>query len=334
MSLIQLILNALIAREVAQEAHKMLVHLAASCSARLRVVSVAASSVCALLIASPAATEESGRCTAANSTMVFLEDVRLRGPENLPACVAVSGLIAPGDSFPFVLYEGIDAVYSTQTTRDVRQIYYRGGPEGSLAPWHLMPVTLYGRPDICRSSPIQPDGEILIVECWDPLIEVDTFEFTGPPPTRLLGESERVRVGNLSPAATEWPPRVAAKAAFERWMADLRSGEVDRGVLAEGSIFPLLRALVTDPYDEPPSQEPTFFLVSKFPPDPGSSWSALGCVCLIDSCEGIWPISTIDADNNASRPYACLPIRGWAERAEVDDVRPWNGLVEPAGARQ
>lgn len=57
------------------------------------------------------------------------------------------------------------------------------------------------------------------------------------------------------------------------------------------------------------------------------------CYCLKADCEKRWPISGRDADNQTSRPYACLRINGalvdGAWRYRLDTSRDVAGLVEP-----
>lgn len=57
------------------------------------------------------------------------------------------------------------------------------------------------------------------------------------------------------------------------------------------------------------------------------------CYCLKADCEKRWPISGLDADNQTSRPYACLRINGalvdGAWRYRLDTSRDVAGLIEP-----
>ena len=65
----------------------------------------------------------------------------------------------------------------------------------------------------------------------------------------------------------------------------------------------------------------------EYPDDPGSWFS---CYCTNDDCEGVWPISSLDADAKPERPYLCIELApSLDEPGEIYlDLKPDLGLPE------
>ena len=65
----------------------------------------------------------------------------------------------------------------------------------------------------------------------------------------------------------------------------------------------------------------------------GDRMAAEACWTFEDELRNVWPIDSLDADNQPSRPYACLRFEGWRESGEwryrVDASEDLYGLDEP-----
>lgn len=153
-------------------------------------------------------------------------------------------------------------------------------------------------------------------------------------PYRLTGERARARVGDLVPTPADWPHLQALRNSAEMFRsAVLRR---DEAALAEMHGMDKERnehdtALLKAILDEPGS--PFERLRSVAPPQtqifvsvadilrarqghPPEHPSGTVCYCRGLNCKGLWPISSIDADNARDRPYVCIRLiwTEWAKR--------------------
>jgi hypothetical protein len=66
----------------------------------------------------------------------------------------------------------------------------------------------------------------------------------------------------------------------------------------------------------------------------GHQLTSVTCWCLTADCSKRWPIAVRDADNQSTRPYACIKKYEWSEGGDVvfmslDPSRDFDGLPEP-----
>jgi len=140
--------------------------------------------------------------------------------------------------------------------------------------------------------------------------------------------------GNLVQAPVDWEHRATMAQRANAFAFVLRGGNVDgiarllgdryraeQLVADEGSALAKLKAA---------SGEPEIFMQRGLGADEAAGEA---CWCLTRDCAKRWPIDSRDADNQATRPYACLRIEGvkreGAWRYRYDASHDVAGLPEP-----
>jgi hypothetical protein len=146
---------------------------------------------------------------------------------------------------------------------------------------------------------------------------------------RLRGE------GDLVPAPQDWPHTAYVKRIAEGFFAAVRVENqqtlklqlrsdyaVEQLLTADDNAFSALRGK---------PERPTEVFVQQ--PWSDDAFNAEVCVCLVDSCKGRWPIAARDADNQKSRPYACVRIEvvrtDGPRTFRYDPSMDFDGLPEP-----
>lgn len=279
-------------------------------------------------------------CTAENSEPVTLEEAARRSIADDNRCVTVTALASWNGSDGMLHTDVEDSYFDRRDWRS--NVYFTGGPSGyAFSPWHPMPIEAHGRPRLCQN----PVGFVFPHNmCFDPLIDLDTFKFVGPPAYRLTGDEARERVGNLRIASAEWEHLTEAAEAFRTWWLGLAPDtlapdcelsiveecrdETFRAVFQEFSGFAEHLAVEGD--------IPAFTLfVVDTPVDADGQlayqgWEAVACICTAKSCQDVWPISTLDVDNDPTRPYVCAYVGAPdGEPTWVSAPYDRHGLIEP-----
>lgn len=270
------------------------------------------------------------------------------------ACVNVEGLWMHN-----VLYSGVEGYYRVHRA-DGDVFHDRIGVYGWLdriePPDRPTPARLTGRPGACEDFS-GPDVVMVMGYCHytgGPYVALGEATILGEPPVRLVGETTRRRLGLLGEPAPDWPHRSYVEARARRWLALVQAGDpatyaaalelegrdadpedpesVTHAVFrTSGSVFERLRAERAPVMRvwtlAPPTPEP-----DEPPPDPADV-DALVCFRLGEWRDDRWPVASIDGDNSAIRPYACLFVVRWISGGEVTEFYGLRfgaeGLAEP-----
>ncbi len=159
-------------------------------------------------------------------------------------------------------------------------------------------------------------------------------------PQRLSSDADRTRIGDLGLLPADDPRAQLARSRVQTWLEIIQGGDLRR--LAE---FERRIPVQDDPATYKTSENPyasrdwnwlrkaplaasvqVFRLLRE-----GDNDLLSACICRLDSCDGLWPITHFDAGLNPDRPYACLQVwklkgdKDWKTNAEFD-ARP---LREP-----
>jgi hypothetical protein len=270
------------------------------------------------------------------------------------ACVTVEGLWVRN-----ALYSGVEGYYRVHRSdgdilRDRIGVY--GWLDRIEPPVRPTPARLTGRPGVCEDL-YGADVVMVMGYCHytgGPYVALGEATILGDPPERLVGEATRRRLGLLVEPAPDWPHRSYVEARARRWLTlvqagdpaayaaalDLERGDVDpedpdsetHAVFrTNGSVFERLRAEQTPAMRvwtlAPPTREP-----DEPEPDPADV-DALVCFKLGDWRDDRWPVASIDGDNSAIRPYACLFVVRWTSGGETTEFNSFRfgaeGLAEP-----
>lgn len=156
-------------------------------------------------------------------------------------------------------------------------------------------------------------------------------------PSGLKRRLSGAKGGNLTRATAAWDHyrSVAALAtAFERAMqsddADALTRQLGNAYVAQrlhegdGSALTALKT--------PAKREFEIFIDARV--TGADAYAAEACWGLTKDAARRWPIDSRDADNQGSRPYACLRVEGWRDagkmwRVRLDASRDVSGLEEP-----
>jgi hypothetical protein len=131
------------------------------------------------------------------------------------------------------------------------------------------------------------------------------------------------------PLGASWPQKAPVVAAVTRWLNDIRKRDIadfaelhDLAPVAidledEESEFRDVFVSTTSPFAALRSRRdpgnPRYFRVATRPAvdDEQKTTETFACFCSESSCEGRWPISSVDAANSPNRPYACVEVTQW-----------------------
>ena len=147
------------------------------------------------------------------------------------------------------------------------------------------------------------------------------------PELRLVGDDMRTRFGNIEPAPADWPALPRLRVAAEAFRAALAAGDREalrrlhgfHGAGADRETDLFLARMASDPAspfaDLRRSSAGQLAIFIDFEPirrsdavhdDEPAAWF---CFCRTGDCDGLWPISGIDAAVREGRPYICTHYR-------------------------
>jgi hypothetical protein len=189
-------------------------------------------------------------------------------------------------------------------------------------------TTVTGRVDSCerRIARIRAAGGIPFLGGYchyegGPTIVVSAYDISEGRYERMTGEAARRRYGNLAPMPSDWPARAQVEAVAAEFLQALRAGDGPKlAALHEtnGETNEHGRALLFDLLHNPesvfaqarraaPAQTAIFVSAAEDGTLLGrEARAATICFCRTADCGDRWPIAFNDADNDPSRPYACV----------------------------
>lgn len=286
-----------------------------------------------LSAAAPAAAE-APPCTRESAVQMTVEQVVARGERLLRRCVTVE-VMAGGRS----LYSGREGEYLAARVRrwsDPHRIGYYPFADGA-SPEALPPgrYLLTGIVMSCRAlqrllEARNDDPELFPMvggyyHHYAGAVIMPVFREALPPEPefRFVGEPMRARYGNLEAAPANWPALPRLRLAAEAYRRAILAG--DREALRDFHDFPdegvdpdidmFVTRMASDPSAPfadlrgPGAGALAIFI--EFAPlrrpviAPGEEHGAWFCFCRSAECEGLWPISSIDAGAREGRPYVC-----------------------------
>lgn len=180
-------------------------------------------------------------------------------------------------------------------------------------------ISLHGRTLGC----LEPKGPFLVF-----------MTHSGMKPAGIKRRLPGERGGDLQLAPVDWVHTGAVTQIARDFEAAMIDGDAEALSSIVGNGYRAEQLLTTDSSAlallRNGGGPPTIFLQRQ---EAGGNPVAEACWCRQRACGRLWPIASRDADNQASRPYACLRIEGrregdaWRWRADAsDDV---YGLDEP-----
>lgn len=189
-------------------------------------------------------------------------------------------------------------------------------------------------------------GAFLIISALEP----------GSPVVRRVGPTERRQIGTLGFAPANWEDRNTIERMASDWIASIENHDLaalarlsgrdlnEANLADENSDEHFMIAAVDSPFVEfraPREHHQLALFVTKAPGEGRATLTrarrdreAYACICRIDDCTGVWPISVGDAWNEASHPYVCADIYngsgdGEAAHWYVQSHRSWRTMREP-----
>ena len=152
--------------------------------------------------------------------------------------------------------------------------------------------------------------------------------------SRLKRRLPGAKGADLAPAPDGWEHRTEVETIAKDFVSALRAGDraalktfvrndyaIEQMIAGEGTAIDALKSSVVRKLQ-----------IFTHGPSTPALFASEACYCLTADCEKRWPIARRDADNQASRPYACIRIdgerRGEAWRYTVDASRDFDGLPE------
>lgn len=279
-------------------------------------------------------------CTRQGAQPATIEAIMANPAGFRGRCVAVMGL-----SHGFLLFTSVDGYYLAGPLRggdpathpedrerlglDNERIIRRI-PRGGLR-W----VTAIGRVQFCEETRDMVAGsagpdEIVMVMGFchmanGPYLWLSEVAVSpGPSLTRLIDETNRLRVGNLVTPPADWPHRGFVEAHARQYLDALRSGDraafarlnqpdeisAEDGRAAVAMAFGHHRGFRDVRRASQPPQMAIFIQDAPGPrtwsaEDRNDEYASTVCFCRSGDCTDRWPISTFDADNREDRPYVC-----------------------------
>ena len=172
-------------------------------------------------------------------------------------------------------------------------------------------ISLHGRTLGC----LEPKGPFLVF-----------MTHAGMKPAVLKRRLPGDRGGDLQLAPVDWVHTGAVMQIAQAFEAAMRDGDADVLSSIVGNGYRAAQLLATDSsalaFLKNGGGLPTIFLQRQ---DAGIDPIAEACWCRQRACGKLWPIDSRDADNQPSRPYACLRIEGrregaaWRWRVDASD---------------
>lgn len=180
-------------------------------------------------------------------------------------------------------------------------------------------ISVNGRPMGCP----EPTGPFLLFMSQRDLKPVTL--------TRRLAPAK----GDLKPAAKDWAQLPTVQTAAGEIIAALRTG--DRATLSRYGMRDFAIEQVLSSTDSAiadlrkPGDRPVQVFVQS---SSDAAFKSEACSCRAKDCSAKWPIARRDADNQPSRPYACIAIDAHKDAAgawniAADASQTFDGLPEP-----
>jgi hypothetical protein len=156
-------------------------------------------------------------------------------------------------------------------------------------------------------------------------------------PSGLKRRLPGAKGGNLVRATEAWEHHASVAATAARFEAALQGADADALAMQLGNRYVAERLHAGDgsalaALKTPAKRALVIFIDTRVSgPD---AYAAEACWALKTGAEKRWPIDSRDADNQGSRPYACLRVEGRRDvgaawRVRVDASRDVGGLEEP-----
>lgn len=296
----------------------------------------------ALAIASSA---DPPSCTAATATVTTVERIASRPSRWLGRCVQVSGALQYSSLFSGVRGFYRSNVRDPGSATLEGDLRHRIGVYGDL-PWpeKLESWTVVGRVDSCERRGREAQREARRINrhhqasgsgmvyvfflsgyChYFPGAVLEASEFSrgaDRPYYRLVGPAARRLYGNLAPARPDWRRFRRFRQLAEEFLRLLQEGD-EQGLSALHGRFGASRAdlahLLSDrdsPFREIRQRNSQSYVIfyQAFDrrgrtPAQQRSPDVFVCYCREESCEGRWPISSVDLGSSPAHPYACVSI--------------------------
>lgn len=294
-------------------------------------------SILILLAASDAGAQNIPRsavCTAENSERTSVAAVAADPGAWMGRCVAVDGIYS-GER----VYEDADAIYGVTDHSVGGFVDGLGAAPGGFR------GTFVGRVSDCAVA----EEILLTAQLRAPGISLHErvlgcTQETGPflmfmshgalEPSGLKRRLPGAKGGNLVPAPADWEHRPTIAQRAGQFAFALHGGDVEGMARLLGDRYRAERMLADAGSAlarlKDVSGEPVVFMQRGLAAD---EQAGEACWCLMRDCARRWPIHSRDADNQPSRPYACLRIEGvrregtW--RYRLDASHDLAGLDEP-----
>lgn len=128
------------------------------------------------------------------------------------------------------------------------------------------------------------------------------------------GSTPGRRGGDLTPAPADWPHLAAVEKLAGEFLAALQAKDAKAlgALMRPYDADQLLKGEATAISDlaKPAERQRAIFTYTLPGADPAKTFASEVCYCRTKDCATSWPIARRDADNQLSRPYACVRIDG------------------------
>ena len=274
-------------------------------------------------------------CAPTNSQAVAVEAIAADPAAWIGKCVTVKGIYASER-----IYKDIDAVYGLNTASiggfaDSRgEGFWTGQFTGRVSDCAKAENDLLT--GLLRSPGISLHDRTL--GCLAP--EGPFLVFMTPhdlSPTKSARRLPGAKGADLAPAPKDWPHLQAVEKLANDFIAAFRAEDGKALAPFARSAYEvelLLGGSATAIQDlKKPVDRPMQVFVHQAS-DSATTFGAEACYCRTKDCSRTWPIARRDADNQTSRPYACIAIDGeretpaapWTYKADVS--MDYDGLPE------
>jgi hypothetical protein len=290
----------------------------------------------------PAGAQGAGRfCAPTSAEETSIAEIAANPQSFIGKCVTLAGVYSDER-----LYADADAIYGVNANaiggyvdgKGSMEGFWTGQFTGRVADCAVAEGELTA--GLLRSPGISLNGRTL--GCIEPkgpfLLFMSQRDLTPAKLVRRVAETA-AGAGDLKPAAADWPHLAAVQKTAGDFLAALRAR--DRSALhALGMRDYEAEQLFTSEttaiaYLRKPAERPMQVFTSGASSD--ASFRSEACYCRAKTCAATWPIARRDADNQSSRPYACVRVdgskSGGAWTYSVDAAQDFSGLPEPVASR-
>lgn len=295
-------------------------------------------------------------CSPEEAVATTIEAIRTAPDQWLDKCVTVSGIAES-----IRLHSSLDTLYRSSqfgedgNSIDENQRHHIGIDRQELRSnpdlrARATRIEVTGVVDSCerRSERIRAQGGIPFLSGYchyygGPTIVISSYTISSERFERLTGQEARGRVGNLIEPPRDWDWRDELESVAHDFAEAVHTG--DRARLAAmlsygpGVEEERIEAVLTSPaYRELREEKPgelklfTHALGGRFVQRDRDHVGATMCFCRTGDCDGLWPISSLDADAGTGRPYVCIYASGRVRPSadlEVNAPKDGGWLAEP-----